>query len=184
MTRRAQWLAVAAVVGFLAVLLFAAVTFTGEVRAVGVGSEAPDFEATDLRSGQQVSLSRYRGDVVLLNVWATWCLPCEQEMPSMERLYQELGPRGLRVIAVSVDVGSGEPVLEWTRKRNLTFAIWHDPEGRVQRIYHTTGVPESFVIDRHGVIVKKVIGATEWDVGAQKALLRRLLEAPAERLAP
>jgi peroxiredoxin len=98
----------------------------------------------------------------------------------MERLYRELGPEGLRVVAVSVDVGAGEPVLQWARDRNLTFDIWHDPKGRVQRIYQTTGVPESFVIDRHGVIVKKVIGAAEWDHPAQKALFRRLLEEPAE----
>ncbi|GBD31548.1 Thiol-disulfide oxidoreductase ResA [bacterium HR33] len=180
MTQRAQWLAVGAVVGLLALLLAAAVTFTGEVRAVGVGSEAPDFEAVNLKSGELESWSRYRGEVVLLNIWATWCLPCEQEMPSMERLYRELGPEGLRIIAVSVDVGPGEPVLEWTRERDLTFEIWHDPKGRIQRIYQTTGVPESFVIDRHGVIVKKVIGAAEWDHPAQKALFRRLLEEPAE----
>ncbi len=180
MTERAQWLAVGAVVGLLALLLAAAVTFTGEVRAVGVGSEAPDFEAVNLKSGVLENLGRYRGEVVLLNVWATWCLPCEQEMPSMERLYRDLGPEGLRIVAVSVDAGPGEPVLEWARQRDLTFDIWHDPKGRVQRIYHTTGVPESFVIDRHGVIVKKVIGAVEWDYPAQKALFRRLLKETAE----
>jgi peroxiredoxin len=180
MTERAQWLAVAAVVGLLALLLAAAVIFTGEVRVVGVGSEAPDFRAVDLKSGETATLARYRGDVVLLNVWATWCLPCEQEMPSMERLHRELGPEGLRVVAVSVDAGSGEPVLEWVRKRELTFDIWHDPRGQIQGIYHTTGVPESFVIDRHGVIVKKVIGASEWDHPAQKALFRRLLEDTVE----
>ncbi len=180
MTQRAQWLAVGSVVGLLALLLAAAVTFTGEVQAVGVGSEAPDFEAVNLRSGERESLARYRGEVVLLNVWATWCLPCEQEMPSMERLYRELGPEGLRIIAVSVDVGPGEPVLEWALERDLTFNIWHDPRGGIQRTYYTTGVPESFVIDRHGVIVKKVIGAAEWDHPAQQALFRRLLGETAE----
>ena len=97
----------------------------------------------------------------------------------MERLFQELGPSGLRVVAVSVDVGDAAAVRQWAADRGLSFAIWHDPSGRVERLYQTTGVPESFVIDRHGVIVKKIIGATEWDHPAQQTLIRRLLAGEA-----
>ena len=179
MSTRTQWLAVAGVLGALAALLVTGIAFTGDIAPVGVGSEAPDFTATDLASGQPAALAAHRGEVVLLNIWATWCLPCEQEMPSMQRLYAELAPSGLRVVAVSIDVGESKTVQDWAAERGLTFAIWHDPSGRIERLYQTTGVPESFVIDRHGVIVKKIIGATEWDHPAQQALIRRLLAGEA-----
>ena len=175
MSTRTQWLAVAGVLGALAALLVTGIAFTGDIAPVGVGSEAPDFTATDLASGQPVALAAHRGEVVLLNIWATWCLPCEQEMPSMQRLYAELAPSGLRVVAVSVDQSSPETVRSWVEARDLTFTVLHDPSGRIQQVYQTTGVPESFVVDRDGVIVKKIIGATEWDHPAQKALFRRLL---------
>lgn len=93
----------------------------------------------------------------------------------MERLHQEMGPQGLRVVAISVDQGDVSAVREWAAERNLSFTVLHDPSGRIQQVYQTTGVPESFVVDRQGVIVKKIIGATEWDHPAQKALFRRLL---------
>lgn len=93
----------------------------------------------------------------------------------MERLHQELRPEGLKVVAVSIDEGDAEGVRRWVADRKLTFQVLWNRSGDIQRIYQTTGVPESFVIDRHGVIVKKVIGATEWDHPAQKALFRHLL---------
>jgi peroxiredoxin len=79
----------------------------------------------------------------------------------MERLYQELGPEGLRIVAVSVDNGNGDIVQEFVDEFALTFEILHDPSQKVELTYQTTGVPESFVIDRHGVIVKKEIGAID-----------------------
>ncbi|HWP35984.1 MAG TPA: TlpA disulfide reductase family protein [Gemmatimonadales bacterium] len=181
MSTRAQWLAVGGIIGGLAALLATGVAFTGDLASVSVGAEAPDFTAVDLQTGEQASLASHRGEVILLNVWATWCLPCEKEMPSMQRLYDQLGPQGLRVIAVSIDDAAPDAVREWIAERNLTFPVWHDQSGRIERLYQTTGVPESFVIDRHGVIVKKVIGATEWDHPAQQALIKRLLAGePAE----
>jgi peroxiredoxin len=96
-------------------------------------------------------------------------------MPSIQRLYDELGPRGLKVMAVSVDQGDTDEVKAWTDERALTFPIYHDQIGRIERSYMTTGVPETFVIDRHRVIVKKVIGAAMWDDDVQTGLIRRLL---------
>lgn len=92
----------------------------------------------------------------------------------MERLHQELAPEGLKIVAVSIDDGDPNGVRRWIAERKLTFQVLLDRTGGIQRIYQTTGVPESFVIDRHGVIVKKTF-ATEWDHPAQKALFRRLL---------
>jgi cytochrome c biogenesis protein CcmG/thiol:disulfide interchange protein DsbE len=171
------------VVGVLALLLGAGWMARGRFLPVEVGTRAPSFPATDLQ-GRPVRLEDLRGQVVLLNIWATWCGPCRDEMPSMERLHRELGPKGLKIIAVSVDAAPGAvssdgreggDVAEFARQLGLTFTIWHDPSGEIQRMYRTTGVPESFVIDRNGVIQKKVIGATEWDTGSHPELIRRLL---------
>lgn len=102
----------------------------------------------------------------------------------MERVYRTLGPEGLRMVAVSIDAApggfdsggrAGGDIGAFAREMGLTFDIWHDPSGRVQRTYRTTGVPESFVIDRSGTIVKKVIGAREWDAPADIDFFRRLL---------
>jgi len=175
MTKRGQWFAVGAVLLAIGGLLGAGLALSGDLAPVSVGSEAPDFRAVDLATGDSAGLAEYQGEVVLLNIWATWCAPCEQEMPSMERLHQELGAQGIKVVAVSVDEGDAEGVRRWAAERQLSFRILQDRTRGIERIYQTTGVPESFVIDSHGVIVKKVIGAAEWDHPAQKALFRRLL---------
>lgn len=148
---------------------------------VDVGSTAPEFSAVDL-SGKPVRLADLRGKVVLLNVWATWCAPCREEMPSMERLHRRLGPQGLEVVAVSIDA-AGSPaedrklVADFARELGLTFTIWHNPSGDIQRAYRTTGVPESFVLNRQGEIVKKALGAEEWDSEANVELITRLLRS-------
>jgi len=154
---------------------------TSEAGLVGPGSEAPDFQAVNLAAGETLTLADYRGQVVLLNIWATWCVPCEREMPSIQRLHETLGPKGLKVVAVSIDQADSEVVLEWARERDLTFEILQDRKGSIERTYQTTGVPESFVIDRAGIIVKKEFGAREWDDPTVLALLARLLENETQR---
>jgi cytochrome c biogenesis protein CcmG, thiol:disulfide interchange protein DsbE len=181
--RQRQWVMVGATVAVLVALMGAAWTVRDRFLPVEVGTRAPDFAASDL-DGNPVRFADLRGEVVLLNIWATWCPPCREEMPSMQRLYDELGPQGLRIVAVSVDAPlgtlsaggrAGGNVAAFSREYGLDFQIWHDPSGEVQRTYRTTGLPESFVIDRRGVIQQKVIGATEWDEGAAPELIRRLL---------
>lgn len=180
---RRQWMVVGGVLLLLAALVGLGWANRGRFLPVEVGSRAPGFAATDLR-GRPVSLDgAIDGEsVVLLNIWATWCGPCRAEMPSMQRLHDRLADEGLRIVAVSVDdprLPSGadaEGVAAFARDLGLTFPIWLDPTGEVQRLYWTTGVPESFLIDRDGRIVRKVIGATEWDDPATVELVRRLLE--------
>jgi peroxiredoxin len=174
MASRGQWIAVGVVLGVIGFGIGAALLLTPEITRIEPGTRAPDYAVYTL-DGDTVAIRDFRGEVVLLNVWATWCAPCEQEMPSMERLQQELGDQGFRVVAVSVDQADATTVRDWVAERNLSFTVLHDPSGRIQQVYQTTGVPESFVLDRDGVIVKKIIGATEWDHPAQKALFRRLL---------
>ncbi|HET7038442.1 MAG TPA: TlpA disulfide reductase family protein [Gemmatimonadales bacterium] len=175
MANRGQWIAVGVVLGALGFGLGAAWLLTPEIARVEPGRKAPNATMVTLDGGDTVSVEDLRGEVVLLNVWATWCAPCEQEMPSMQRLHNQLGREGLKVVAVSIDQGDAESVMRWIDERHLTFTVLHDRTGRIQQVYQTTGVPESWVLDREGVIVKKVIGATEWDHPAQQAMFRRLL---------
>jgi thiol-disulfide isomerase/thioredoxin len=159
--------------------------FAGErPTPVGPGAPAPEFSAVDL-AGAPVALSDLAGQVVLLNIWATWCPPCRDEMPSMQRLYDLLAPAGLRIVAVSIDAQQGAldaagraggDVAAFVDELELTFDIWLDPSGGIQRTYRTTGVPESFVVDRSGTIVRRIAGPTEWDDPTYVTLFRRLLQ--------
>ncbi|MQA92185.1 MAG: redoxin domain-containing protein [Gemmatimonas sp.] len=180
-----QWWTVGVLVGLMALLMGAGWFVRDRFLPVEVGTGAPNFAATDL-DGNPVQLADLEGEVVLLNIWATWCAPCREEMPSMQRLHKKMGLEGVHIVAVSIDtpVGSrdragnpGGDIEDFGKEFSLTFPIWRDPTGEIQRTYRATGVPESFVIDRNGVIVKKVVGQTEWDSDANLDLFRRLLES-------
>jgi peroxiredoxin len=179
MKRRTQWALTGGIVALLGAALVLAVA--NAPSGTGVGIAAPDFPAVNLATGDTVRLSDFHGQVLLVNLWATWCTPCEAEMPEIERLYQELGPEGLRVVAVSQDEDGPDVVRAWVKKHNLTFDILHDRKGDVQHLYQAVGLPESFVIDRNGRIVKRVTGyIVHWDGADQKALFRRLLARKAD----
>ena len=174
-----QWLVVGLLVCGLAAGAVALTRYGPDVERVEVGTRAPDFRAIDLASGDSVSLrERYRGAVTLVNVWATWCVPCRVEMPSMEKLYRALAPQGFRIAAVSIDEGSPEDVQAFTRELGLSFDILQDRSTRIQEIYQTTGVPESFLLNRDGIIIKRVIGAHDWSSAVNRALIGRLLDEP------
>ena len=128
---------------------------------LGKGVPAPDFTLPGL-DGQMVSLADYRGKVVLLNIWATWCPPCVEEMPSMEELYQKLKAEDFEILAVSMDISGAQAVRPFMEKHKLNFPALTDTEGAVKSLYQTTGVPESFIIDKDGIIVEKVIGPRDW----------------------
>ena len=151
------------------------------------GAVAPPISATTM-AGEPVTLADYAGKVVLLNIWATWCVPCRTEMPSMQRLYDAVrdshGGEGFEILAVSIDAPLGQrdvagrlggDLKAFAHELDLTFPILHDPTGTIQRTYQTTGVPESFVIGKDGLIYKKVAGPTEWDAPDNQELVRRLL---------
>jgi thiol-disulfide isomerase/thioredoxin len=119
--------------------------------------------------------------VTLVNVWATWCEPCKIEMPAMERVYQALAPYGFRIAAVSIDVGPPETVRAFGEDLGLSFDLLQDRSTKIQEIYQTTGVPESFLLNRDGVIVKRLIGAHDWASPVNRALIQRLLDERAGR---
>ena len=174
-----QWIFVLSVLGALIVGIAALAWFGPEVEPVAVGRPAPDYRAVDLRSGDTVSIrTHYRGKVTLVNIWATWCVPCEVEMPAMQRLYDSLGSRGLHIAAVSIDESGPETVKRWIAERKLTFEFLHDRSGRIKDAYQTTGVPESFLLNKRGIIMKRVIGAHDWSSPVNLALIERLLAEP------
>jgi len=177
MTNRQQWTLVAGVVMTAVFGVALAIKLRPQLNLLEVGSTAPDFQAVELPSGRPATIENYRGKVVLLNIWATWCPPCKIEMPSMQRLHQKLARTDFQLVAVSVDEEDSSVVNKFVKEYGLTFPVLHNQDGSIRQIYQTTGVPESFVIDRDGVIVKKVIGAADWDAPVNENLIRRLLDA-------
>ena len=174
-----------ALVGVVVLIIFAWVN-PNRIQPVTVGTVAPEFEVNNLDGGL-ARLSDHNGEVVVVNIWATWCLPCLIEMPSMERLYQEIGEDGFEIMAVSIDAElgrfdlAGRPggdIQVFADSLGLTFPMLHDPSGGIERLFRTTGVPETFLIGRDGIIYKKVAGGTEWDAPQHKELIQRLLAAP------
>ncbi len=125
------------------------------------GSEAPDFTLPDL-AGKQTRLSDLKGNVVMVNFWATWCPPCREEVPSLVALNRLMAGKPFRMLAISVDTGGKQAVEEYFATSKNILPAFLDSEGKTGRIYGITGVPETFVIDKRGVIIKKVIGPLDW----------------------
>lgn len=130
------------------------------------GKAAPDFTLPQIGSvrGKMVKLSDYKGKVVFVNFWATWCKPCEEEIPSMQVMYEALNKRypDFELLAVSIDTEDPDKVESFAKKYGVQFPILHDRKGKVKEIYKTTGVPETFIIDQNGVIAEKVLGPMNW----------------------
>ena len=145
---------------------------------VSVGSVAPDFRAASLVPGDTSthSLAEYRNQVVLLNLWATWCGPCVIEMPSIQRLYDRYQSRGLRVVGVAVDDPPfADRVRAFVAEHQLTFDILHEGSGRVEQDYRSRGLPATYIIGRDGRIRVIRQGATDWDSPAHRAVIEQLL---------
>ena len=119
---------------------------------VEIGAPAPGYTTVSL-SGDSVSLTAYRGKVVLLNVWATWCHPCRDEIPELQAIHVKYQPRGLELIGVSVDSdGSDDAIRSFMTDFRMTYPVWRDPDERVSSQFLVVGVPATFLIDREGVL--------------------------------
>jgi len=184
MTRQHQWLlfvGIVAVVG--GVVGLTEYGSRDEIFPIDVGVKAPDFEGATLFSHDRRTLADYKGQVVLLNVWATWCTPCRVEMPGLEALSKEYGPKGLKIVAInSHDDAADSTVQAFANGYGLTFEILRDmpSPGRdsMTTIYKTAGFPESFVIDKSGMIRKKWAGADTWNSQGNRSLIAQLLGLP------
>jgi len=172
------------VVTGVAVLATIAIAWTGRggFTPVDSGTLAPAFSAPSL-GGDTIDIGALRGQVVVLNVWTTWCRPCVAEMAALERLYERNRASGLVVVGVNID----DPVFlredlvsavrEFVEKHDLTFPIALDPGARIVSSYPVLGLPMTFVIDRDGRIAERVIGEREWDLPEWESRIRRLLES-------
>jgi peroxiredoxin len=167
--RERRLLLLFAAVPLVFLLILAGYAWLGRVSAppapkahpLRAGDEAPSFTFPDLE-GRPVSLEDFRGRVVFLNIWATWCPTCTWEMPSMEALHRRYRDKGLAMVAVSIDALGKNVVVPYMKKLGLTFGYLLDPRGTVKGLYRITGVPETFIIDRQGKIIRKIIGPRQW----------------------
>jgi peroxiredoxin len=153
--------------------LLAAPATAGELRHFS--GTAADFAAQDLQ-GRAVRFSAYRGKVVLLNFWATWCPPCRKEMPSMERLHRAYRERGLVVLAVSQDEAPLDDVRRFAVSLGLTFPVWHDRDREAARHYSVPGVPTSYLIAHDGQLAYRVLGEYDWDGKEARGAVELLLD--------
>lgn len=173
-----QWMLVAACVVLIGAGLWGGVQLAGGAPShVTVGAPAPDFRAATLDgSGRVKGIADYHGEVVLINLWATWCGPCVVEMPSIQRLYDRYREAGFKVVAVAVDdPGFEKRILEFVDEHQLTFEILHEGSGAIERDYQSAGIPSTYLVGRDGRIRKLHLGATDWDSPANRAVVAQLL---------
>jgi len=170
-------------IAFLVVIVLAVVLFIagytamqrkGGGKIVTKGDRAPEFGLPAF-NGQQVSLSDFRGRVVMVHFWATWCPPCVEELPTLAKLSQELTGTDFEMLAVSVDEGGAAAVTPFLQKNGLSLPVLLDPDRSVARKYGTYKFPETYLVDRQGIVRDKIIGARDWNDPAALELLRDMI---------
>lgn len=150
-----------------------------ESAPIAAGNQAANFKLEAL-DGRTVSLESLRGKVIFLNVWATWCEPCREEMPSMQTLYEDFkGNKDFVMLAVSQDTKGRSAVAPYVEKNGFHFTILLDPENKISSSYDMSGVPETFIIDRKGKIVAHHMGAFDWSRPDVRDALQQLLDSKA-----
>jgi cytochrome c biogenesis protein CcmG, thiol:disulfide interchange protein DsbE len=178
MKNKVQWAFAGGIAATLsATAIIAANKWGAEMRTVSVGTPMPDFFAHTMSEPPITKhFGDYRGRVVIVNVWATYCVPCRVEMPSLEHLYTSMRSQGLVVVGVSIDdPGQERAIRDFTRQYGLSFEILQEGTGHLEQILDVFGVPATFVIGKDGVIRRKLIGASDWDTPASHAMIARLL---------
>jgi peroxiredoxin len=173
------------VAGFAALIAGFLVALQGpSALPLRIGSNAPELHLVRL-SGEKLSVADLRGRVVFVNFWGTWCAPCRTEAPSLERMYRKLKPEGFEILAVSIDApGARDEVVAFRDEFELSFPILLDPSKEVYRAYQATGVPETFMLDRDGRLVERLIGPRDWDQPRYQEAVRRLLTASGPAQSP
>ena len=169
--RLASW----AVVAFVAAVLYVFITpWYRQGEPSIAGKQAEDFPLTV--AGKQTRLSEFRGKVVVLNFWASWCGSCVEEMPDLDRLQARIRSRGGIVLAVSVDENCGN-YEDFLKNYPVRFSTACEPTNKVSLDYGTVKIPETYIIDREGRIVRKVIGPQQWDSAAMNSYFDSILAA-------
>lgn len=172
MKRGVSWLLVMLIFTAIGALIWTALP--PAPVTVNRGDQSTDFSLPDL---QGVMHSLPKGEVVLLNFWATWCPPCRREIPSMATLYGKYAARGLKVIAVSVDQRRND-LLSFMKEYPMPFQVLHDSNGAVSHSYGVYRYPESFLLDRHGTVLRHIVGATNWMAEPMLRTIDKMLAEP------
>lgn len=150
---------------------------TAEKGAVAVEkSAAPDISVVSMANGSTLKLSDLKGKVVLLNFWATWCPPCREEIPSLMKLNSLMTGKPFQMVAVSIDEGGKPAVESFFKESGFLLPTYIDESGAAVKSYGITGVPESFIIDKQGVLIKKIIGGFAWDSPEAVSFLESLMK--------
>lgn len=150
---------------------------------VTIGEPAPAYRATTLE-GDSISLADLRGRVVLLNVWATWCHPCREEVPFLQDVHERYADEGLELIGVSVDAAGEEATIrDFAGRYGMTYPIWRDPGERVSSTFLIIGVPASFIVGRDGTLLWRKTGPVSESDTAFRRILEDALAAPAAAVA-
>ncbi len=157
---KANAIKAAAIVLILGTAIFFAIR-QRQPRPLAIGDSVPDFTVPAFPSGS-LDLSRYRGQVVVVNLWATWCPPCVDETPSLEAFAEKMREHGVVVLGVSVD-DDANALGQFIQKFHLSYPIGRDPDRALSARFGTFQFPESYILDRRGLLAEKVIGATDWD---------------------
>jgi peroxiredoxin len=145
------------------------------IKIIKEGDRAPSFQLTSL-DGRIVDLAAYRGKVVMVHFWATWCPPCVEEIPTLERLYRAYFGKELEILAVSVDEGGAGAVGQFMQKNRLALPVLLNPDQSVSRAYGTLKFPETYLVDREGVVRRKIIGAADWMSPAAQQVIQAMLD--------
>jgi thiol-disulfide isomerase/thioredoxin len=154
-------------------------TVTAPAGAPAIAQEkkpAPEISVVSLATGAPLKLSELKGKVVLLNFWATWCPPCREEIPSMMKLVAGMNGKPFQMVAVSIDEGGKTDIEAFFKQTGFMLPTYLDLTGAGVKAYGVTGVPETFVIDKQGVLVKKVIGGLAWDSAEVASFLEGLMK--------
>lgn len=142
---------------------------------ISEGLRAPALEIQDTVTDQKVNVEQFEGKVLLVNFWATWCPPCREEVPSITALHSELSGDGRFALITILYKDTPKAAFDYMKTNGFSFPVYADHDGTTSKRYKVTGVPETYVVDKKGILRKKVIGALDWSAADARAFINTLL---------
>ena len=142
---------------------------------IAEGLKAPSLEILDTMSGQKVDMGQYKGRVMFVNFWATWCAPCREEVPSIEELHRDLSADSRFAMITILYKDESRSAHDYMKAGGYSFPVYADQDGATAKRYKVTGVPETYLVDKKGVLRKRVIGPLDWNAAEARAFLNTLL---------
>ncbi len=147
----------------------------GVKKVIVAGDQAPEFQGT-LLDGRKIGLSDLRGKVVMVHFWATWCPPCVEEMPALDRMYRHFQNKDFELIAVNVDEGVSDAVPAFLKNNKITIPVLLDARKKISGLYGTYKLPETYIVDRKGIVRYKVIGPRNWEKNENIRIIQSALD--------